>query len=169
MKNKLLLLCLFITSYSFSCNCLEKLEVNEAVKDADYVFVGKILSEKIVNYKDSLNMNDYDYEKQYQLSEYFAVAPIKKEYLIQIDESYKGIKKKAKYITITSDIGEGGDCGVQFVLGRKYIIYANDEQRPKEFKSKRNFYSTSKCTRTKEYDCSEIVKLGNNRKRRQHR
>lgn len=169
MKNKLLLLlCIFTTSYGFSCDCVEKLETNEAVKDADLVFVGKVISEKIVNYKDSLNISDYDYEKQYELTEYFAVAPFKKEYLIQINESYKGIKKKEKYITITSDIGEGGDCGVKFILGELYIIYAYDEQRPKEFKSNRNFYSTSKCTRTKLYDCSEILKLKNSSKGGRH-
>lgn len=83
-------------------------------------------------------------------------------YTVEVEEVYKGAKQE-KTVEIFTGAG-GGDCGVQFAVGSKYVIYARLQRT---FFVRMNgqqvkggpFLTTNICTRTKEADKAEMADL----------
>jgi hypothetical protein len=60
-------------------------------------------------------------------------------FIFRIDEAFRGVKTAE--IEVRTGMG-GGDCGYNFKLGERYLVYAS-------FDAANGFYGTSICTRTR--------------------
>lgn len=108
----------FTASDSFACSCIlqQDISIEKQVRDAyaksASVFVGEVIE---VNSKPDV---------------YFVSVKFK------VEKSWN--KNFQKEITVTTGKG-GGDCGIEFVVGKKYLVYASGEN---------DKLSTNICTRT---------------------
>lgn len=137
-KNALLtFFCLFST-FSFACTCIGKSKIKHAIKASDAVFVGNVLSAEKAKIK-------LDSSSTVEMM----------EYKILVTERIKG-----KAITDTMKIYTGfgnGDCGFNFKIGEKYIIYSIYTEYT--LWGKVDFLSTDICTRTNFYSEEELRKI----------
>jgi hypothetical protein len=84
-------------------------------------------------------------------------------YDILVQEVYKG-KFSKDTLTIYTGLGNG-DCGVQFEIGKKYIVYGENEtyfgQANNDFKfpKAKNTFWTYVCLRTTQYNQNEIIEI----------
>ncbi|MEL1255346.1 hypothetical protein AAEO57_16265 [Flavobacterium sp. DGU38] len=113
--------------------------MKKAINHVDVLFTGKIISREI--YTDSN----------------FPNMILKKViYTVLVTEKLKG-DIKTDTIKIYTGLGNG-DCGVEFEIGKSYIIYSNYEEEL--FKTKvPKFLSTDICTRTSEFKDIEFKKI----------
>ena len=88
------ILLVMMTGRIFACDC-PQLPLEKELKEVDHVFRGRVIS---------VNLRSY---------------PIAYEF--EVLKTWKG--KKSRKVTVTSGIGSG-DCGVSFVNGQEYLIYA---------------------------------------------
>ncbi|SHJ21291.1 hypothetical protein [Flavobacterium terrae] len=145
MKKYLLIVMLFITSFSFACSCIGKSKIKTSLKSADAVFVGTIISSKKVKIKmDSSNVG-------IDSLNFLSMM----EYKISITQRIKG-KTLNDTIKVYSGFGNG-DCGFRFNIGQKYIVYSHFEEY--SWWGKVNFLSTDICMRTMIYNDKEYKKL----------
>jgi len=81
-------------------------------------------------------------------------------YTVEIEEVFKG-KLYQKTVEIFTGLG-GGDCGVKFLVGKQYTIYAKS-QRTRNFNGKQlkvsPFLTTDICTRTIEANETKLTEL----------
>lgn len=145
MKKYLLIAILFSTTFSFACSCIGKSKIKTSLKSADAVFVGTVISSKKVKIK--MDSSNVEIDSLHFLSIM--------EYQISITQRIKG-KVLNDTIKIYSGFGEG-DCGFQFNIGQKYIVYSHYEEY--SWWGKVNFLSTNICMRTMIYDDKEYRKL----------
>lgn len=154
MKNKItfLLSCfLYLQNSSLACSCIGKKTVLEEFKSADAVFAGTVLSSDEFLVQDKSLPDGY---KMYKLKVSILFASI-----------YKGEIVKDT-VSIVTGIG-GGDCGIHFVVGEKYIIYAR--YLDKYFEAGNNvkpFLSTNICDRTaifSEKERNSLCKIADSR------
>lgn len=121
LMNKLSLILIFlvlVTGEIFACDCTP-LPLEKELKEVDHVFRGRVIS---------INLRSY---------------PISYEF--EVLKTWKG--KKSRKATITSGIGSG-DCGMAFINGNEYLIYA---KRGK----------TTTCRRTAEIGFTQDVAILN--------
>lgn len=126
------------SSIAFACSC-DKVGINENFKFANVVFKGELVNRTEISTKETItgSTEEVDYPRV--------------EFKFKIINSYKGINEE-EFITIVTTAG-GTDCGNNFSIGEKYIVYAYnvdykldldlEDQKTKEF------LTTSLCTRTK--------------------
>lgn len=145
MKKYILIVILFLTSFSFACSCIGKSKIITSLKSADAVFVGKVISSKKVKIK--MDSSSTGIDSLHFLS--------RMEYKISISQRIKG-KVLNDTVKIYSGFGNG-DCGFGFNVGQKYIVYSNYEDY--SLWGKVNFLSTDICMRTMIYDDKEYKKL----------
>ncbi|MBP6455503.1 MAG: hypothetical protein KA275_02135 [Chitinophagaceae bacterium] len=108
-KILLLLFILFQWNYGFSCSCIGKRTVREEFEKSDAVFEGRILS------KNKFIVQDNNLPANYKM--------YKVEFKILVLKKYKGSLVKDTISVITGN--GGGDCGIDFILDKSYIIYTN--------------------------------------------
>jgi len=127
---------------------------------SDIVFSGEVLSVKISNKYDSLQIqvSGDTNKKQFNWKE----IPVK-VVMMRVSSIFKG-----EFITDTLTIltpPYSGSCGVSFQIGKKYIVYGT---RTDEIFSglgierkalKNNAFWTHQCTRTQEWNMQEIDEL----------
>lgn len=110
----------FIVKIFDGCPCWEEKSVEEAYKQSDGVFIGKVVDIQMGQFQ-ILNLT-YDY----------------KEITFDVIKAYKGNIINGKAIIRT---GTGNsDCGYPFLLNGEYLVYGS--------LYKGNLYSTNACTRT---------------------
>jgi Tissue inhibitor of metalloproteinase len=135
-----LIIAIFAMPFSgTACSCMGVSHIESSVKAADAVFEGSVLSSK------KIAVMDKDFG-------YFVFNYM--QYKIKVSQGFKNAKRN-KIITVTTGMGRG-DCGFQFLMGKKYIFYTQFENRyynggpilPK-------YLSTNTCTRTKKTDAVE--------------
>lgn len=126
-----------------------------AKKHAEGVFVGKVTrSERVaVDPTDQL-----PFFKMYQM-----------RLTVQVELRFKGRTmsrggESGDSVIVYTGVG-GGDCGYEFQVGERYVIYTSDgdEIRGRMSASRplwgRGIYWTSICTRTRRFDEAEIREL----------
>lgn len=117
-----------------ACTCIGESSVESAYKNSDLVSIGEVIGVKRVKIwsdttyalwkynpeKDTVSLEQYKFdEEQYG----FHLL----EYSIVIQRAYKGASVNDT-IKIWTGFG-GGDCGFEFTIGKKYLIYAGDESK----------------------------------------
>jgi len=139
--NTILLIFILSTFKSYSCTCINKLDVKDAIKSNDYIFVGKVQKIDIVEIE---NLDLF-------------------EVVFEVKSRFKG--KIKTLITVYTNYEEDM-CGFPFKLENEYIVYASLYKNKYVTKSKklRNIIETDTCSRTKLYDKVEILKLRKHKK-----
>lgn len=108
----LLVFALIISANSaLACKCAPPPAVSQAYQSATAIFIGKVETVKEVKYH--------------------------KVVTFRVVEAFKGAKEKT--VTIHTGSG-GGDCGVHFIAGHSYLVYALGTS---------DDLGTNTCTRTK--------------------
>lgn len=131
--NIYIILFLLLHHSSTACSCIGKRTVSGEFEKSDAVFTGKILTKNNFLVRDSSLPTGY---KMYR-------AEVK----VLVLKVYKGHFVKDT-INIITGVG-GGDCGVDFIIGREYILYTNYVN--KYFEAATSiipFLYTDICTRT---------------------
>lgn len=165
---------LFFTSFSgriFACFCIGQRTVQEEVKHADAVFVGIVLSKKLIALTDSTMLKMFPKDTTMRNS-----PMIKKtiaRYDLLVEDIYKG-KITTDTLTIFTGIG-GGDCGIRFEIGKKFIVYGENEtyfgQVNNDFKfpKAKNTFWTYNCLRTTSYFQDEITEIEKFAEKKKHK
>ena len=108
---------------AMTCTCIGKQTVKEAVKEADAVFVGIVLSEKMINIADPVSTIPFA-GKSDQNTDHFRNRYVKC-YMFLVHSVCKG-HITGGIVSVFTGIG-GDDCGVKFETGRKYIVFGSKE------------------------------------------
>ena len=166
-----LLLLTSISGRLLACSCIGQRTVQEEVKHADAVLVGTILNKTIIT------LNDSSILKMFPNDTTMRNSPMSKKtiarYDFLVEDSYKG-KITKDTMTIFTGLGVG-DCGIRFEVGKKYIIYGENEtyfgQVNNDFKfpKAKNTFWTYSCLRTTSYfqdEITEIEKFAKKQKRK---
>ncbi|PJC62649.1 MAG: hypothetical protein CO022_03395, partial [Flavobacteriales bacterium CG_4_9_14_0_2_um_filter_32_27] len=158
-----LLLLTSISGRIIACSCIGQRTVEEEVKHADALIVGTILSKKIVTLTDSTILKIYPNDTTMRNSPMGKMKIAHYDLLVQ--DIYKG-KITNDTLIIYTGLG-GGDCGIKFEIGKKYIIYGEKEtyfgQVNNDFKFPKaiNTFWTYNCLRTTSYLQDEIAEIEN--------
>lgn len=146
------------------CSCIGHSSVNDSYKTADMIVVGDVFYISKDSIVDSSALRGrMKYVKLGRYTESFARSKSTQyltKALIKINKVYKG-QFTSDTLTVYTGIG-GGDCGFDFTLSTRYIIYGSVESylyiRPGG-KESRNTCWTNICTRTQDHNEAEIVEL----------
>ena len=163
MKSLLLLVIVsLVHCYGQACSCIGKESFDEAFKKSELVVSARIIDVKRVkiwsdttyaqwNYNpsvDTLTLEEYKFEERtYGFHEL--------EYSFVVESTFKGADVKDT-LRVRTGFGEG-DCGFQFMVGEKYLIYAVSEHSIKytleklgrSKKELRGIFHTTICDRTR--------------------
>jgi len=156
-----LLLLTSISGRILACSCIGQRTVEEEVKHADAVIVGTILSKQIVTLTDSAILKMFPNDTTMRNSPMSKMTIARYDFLVQ--DIYKG-KITKDTLTIYTGLG-GGDCGIRFEIGKKYIVYGENEtyfgQVNNDFKFPKanNTFWTYNCLRTTSYFQDEIKEI----------
>jgi len=155
---------LLLTSNSvqlFACDCIGQRTVQDEVKHSDAVIVGIILSKQIVTLTDSIIL------KKFPNDTTMRNLPMRKmtiaRYDLLVQDIYKG-EITNDTLTIYTGLG-GGDCGIRFEIGKKYIVYGENEtyfgqvNNDFNFPKETNTFWTYNCLRTTSYFQDEIAEI----------
>ena len=170
-KTVTILTLLLLTSISgrlFACSCVGQRTVEEEVKHADAIVVGTVLSKQLITLTDStmLKMSPNDTIMRNSPMGKMTIA----RYNLLVHDIYKG-KIRSDTLTIYTGLG-GGDCGIRFEVGKKYIVYGENEtyfgQVNNDFKfpKAKNTFWTYNCLRTTSYFQEEITEIEKYAKRK---
>jgi len=143
MKNLLIILMLATsTNLVFGCSCL-KVGILKNQHSADFVFTGKVVGVNKIESREKITGTEL-------IADY-----VRFEFVFNIKHIHKG-KKEFNQPSKIAIITTGGvvDCGNNFQLNKKYLVYAYREQNKIDLslydqKAKQEFLSTNLCTRTK--------------------
>ncbi len=153
-----------VTLRAIGCSCIGASTVASALKSSDFVAVGIVKARtrvaaaavlRSVNPKRRLDL-------RYTDTTFFAYRV---KYTVEFGEVYKGITRK-RLVDVFTSLG-GGDCGYQFQVGSRYIIYARTQRTmltvydgmKKRAIRVAPFLATDVCTRTTEANDAEIEQL----------
>jgi hypothetical protein len=140
---------LFISYGAKACTCIGESTVKNEIRAKDAVFVGIIAESEEIRIYDTLNSSSVIYR-------------VEMKYTILVEATYKG-RQVSDTAYIFTGRG-GGDCGFDFQIGQKYIVYARhltpaDRVNELVFIDKKRAFRTNICTRTRKYDEQEIVEI----------
>jgi hypothetical protein len=162
---------ILLTSVSdnlFACSCIGQRTVEEEVKHSDAVLVGTILSKQLVTLTDSTILKMFPNDTTMRNSPMSKMTIARYDFVVV--DIYKG-KITSDTLTIYTGMG-GGDCGIRFEIGKKYIVYGENEsyfgQVNNDFKfpKTKNTFWTYNCLRTMAYYQDEITEIEKYAKRR---
>ncbi|MGI4872341.1 MAG: hypothetical protein ACRYFX_14335 [Janthinobacterium lividum] len=148
-----------INLHVLGCSCIGSASVGGAFKQADFVATGTIRARTLISAATilkgakklpTLSVSD----TSHLLYRY--------RYTVEVEEVYKGNKLR-KIVEIFTGVGNG-DCGVQFLVGSKYVIYANLQHTLIAHingwqMNVPPFLATDRCTRTVEVNEAELAAL----------
>ncbi|NQX97079.1 MAG: hypothetical protein HRT73_04250 [Flavobacteriales bacterium] len=169
MKKLIITIIILIsTTAIYACSCIGEVTVNEELKKSDLVIVGTVIDSQIVKFwgdttstKTFFDMGikqgeidsslSYEYWKNNNSFAYFELI----DFTVIVEKRFKGTRQ-TDTITVRTGFG-GGDCGFNFNVGQRYLIYAEEEHRIKysqnkpgrEKKELIGIYRTNICWRTK--------------------
>jgi Tissue inhibitor of metalloproteinase len=132
----------------FACSCSTP-SIEKDIKLSDVVIVAKVIS------------NEHIYVENKDLKKGKFKTSLSKT-IVEVEQKFKGKNKKS---TVTFYSGNGrGNCGFQFEVGERYIIFGYKKGRllslydfglPKN----KSLYWTDTCTRTRKYDIEEYENI----------
>lgn len=132
-----------------ACSCVGERPVKEAIERVDAVFTGTIIEKEEIRIYDTLSHDQRVYR-------------VEMKYKIAVETVYKGQSLSDTSLIFTGR--GGGDCGYNFQIGQKYIVYAGhietDERYSGQvFIDKKSAFRTTICTRTRKYQTEEIKEI----------
>lgn len=152
MKTTIQLLIIIISlTYStnvLACRCLVAENAKDELKNVDIALVGTIISREEIRVDDTLGVNQI-------------VSRLEMKFQLIVENTFKGTFSNDT-VSIFTGMG-GGDCGYNFVVGERYIVYA-DYQNAEDSTAEKASLTTSICTRTQVYNEEEIKALEEYRK-----
>ncbi len=122
----------------FACRCQKKPSVKNQIKTSEMVVTGTILSKETIVIEGLIDNLPYKIPQAF--------------YKILVLEKHKG-NFAANTLTIQTTLGDE-NCGFDFKIGGKYLIYSSKDQ----FTKPGNF-STSICTRTRKFGVLENLRI----------
>lgn len=166
-----LILLTSISEQLFACSCIGQRTVKEEFNHANAVIVGTIIRKELVVLTDSSTLNQFpnDTPSRNVWMNTITIA----RYDLLVYDVYKG-KITSDTLTIFTGLG-GGDCGIRFEIGTKYIVYGENKTYlgllNKEFKfpQAKNAFWTYNCLRTNSWfqeEITEIEKFARKRRRK---
>ena len=156
-----LLLLTCISGRLLACSCIGQRTVRDEVKHADAVVVGTIFNKQIVKLTDSTILEMFPNDTTMKDSPMSKMTIARYDFLVE--DIYKGKVTKDTLIIYTG-LG-GGDCGIRFEIGAKYIIYGENEtyfgnvKNDLIFPKGKNILWTYNCLRTTPYFQDEITEI----------
>lgn len=155
---------LLLTSFPerlLACSCIGQRTVEEEVNHADAVLVGTILSKHFLTLTDSSmrRMFPDDTIMNNSLMSNLTIV----HYDLMVQDIFKG-NVTMDTLTIYTGLG-GGDCGIRFEIGKKYIVYGENEtyfgqiNSGYKFPTANNTFWTYSCLRTTSYFEEEIIEI----------
>lgn len=157
----ILLLLISISSRVFACSCIGEKTVNEELKHANVVVVGTVLSKQLIELTDLTILEMFPNDTIMRNSTMFKKTIAC--YNLLVHDIYKG-KIKSDTLKIYTGLG-GGDCGIKFEIGRKYIVYGEYETYFQQvnndfnFPKAKNTIWTYICLRTTAHNHEEIKEI----------
>jgi hypothetical protein len=142
-----------------ACSCVGTSTVAGELKQSDFVAVGKIKARTRISAATLLR----GVKKLPSLSASDTLFLFYKyKYTVEIEEVYKG-NRQEKVVEIFTGAG-GGDCGIEFLVGSTYIIYARLQRTFTANLSGKQleaspFLTTDICTRTTKKNKTELADL----------
>jgi hypothetical protein len=165
MRNLLTILPLLLLTQIFppllACSCIGQRTIQEEVNHADAVVVGTVLRKQLVTLADSTMLILLPNDSTMRNAPMNSMTIARYSFLVQ--DIYKG-HITSDTLTIYTGMG-GGDCGIRFEMGKKYILYGEKEtyfgQVNNDFAFPRaaNTYWTYNCLRTTTYHQDEITEI----------
>lgn len=142
-----------------ACSCIGESTIKEAVKNADAVVFGTILSKQIIIVNDTIWTEIPPGNPAGDKSSIRSLAIAR--YQLLVADIYKG-GITTDTLTIQTGVG-GGDCGIRFEVGTKYVVYGMHKtylgREVNDFKPSRDILWTNSCLRTTSYFQEEIAGL----------
>jgi hypothetical protein len=127
-----------------ACSCVGTNTIKQELRKSNVVFVGRVLSHRTFIVVDSALPKGFTMKMA--------------EYRILKSRIYKG-EIKTDTISIITGIG-GGDCGLEFIVGEEYIVYAKYLEQYFDSGNKIDkFLYTNICTRTTKTNNKELRKI----------
>lgn len=139
MKKVLLVIALVATSIvfapgsAFACSCAEPLTDAQAEKDSDAVFAGTVEGYEITK----------PIGGEYEPAIDDVRHALEVEWTLAVDTFIKGVP--AEEVALTTS-GQGAACGLQFEEGKRYLVFAYEDE------SDDGGLSTNSCTSTRSID-----------------
>lgn len=140
-----------------ACTCADKRPVNSAIMISDAVIVGTIISKEIITITEP-----FPYDSLFDAT---WLQSWKARYEFRVERTYKGVVTQDTVILYT---GTGDwDCGNEFTIGEKYIVYGyntTEEYKDKNWSCRyklfeQNIFWTNVCTRTTKFNTIEIDEI----------
>jgi len=166
-----LLLFSSISGRLFACSCIGQRTVEEEVKHADAVVIGMILSKQLITLTDSTILKMFPNDTSMKKSPMSKMNIARYDLLVQ--DIYKG-KITNDTLTIYTGLG-GGDCGIRFEIGKKYIVYGENETYFGQVNNEFNFpmanntFWTYNCLRTTSFFQDEITEIEKFARKKKHK
>ncbi len=144
-----------------ACSCIGGRTVREEIKHADAVLTGTIVAKQIIPILDPAfsGASPTDTTTLQPTQVKFAIA----RYDLLVSDVYKG-NILTDTVGLYTGLG-GGDCGVRFKVGERYIVYGEKETYMGPFledfplPASKNAFWTHICLRTTSYDQAEIDEI----------
>jgi len=151
----------FFTVKSYGCKCGGEESVEEGINRLSSVVVGTIISKELITIQDSSTTNSFRKDNRASDKHVYFISFYKFDLAIQ--KVFKGEYRKD---TIHIYTGKGhGDCGFNFIVGNKYIIYGSMESYFSTINPSLNYPKgtdilwTNICSRTTLFNRSEIEEI----------
>lgn len=144
-----------------ACKCAWENTVKEEINYSNSVIVGIILTKELVLLPDSSLIKIF--EEDSLKHETYPYSQTVSKYSFEIQDIYKG-KFQSKIVFIYSGRGHG-DCGFNFDVGKKYIVYGLKETYFGQSNNEINYPEgddilwTNICRRTKYFYQKEIDEI----------
>ncbi|WP_417612364.1 hypothetical protein [Owenweeksia hongkongensis] len=158
-----------VITEAFACSCIGgKRTVREEIKNSDAVIVGEIISKELVTITDSTLLGLFNNDSLSTKGFPYEISIAK--YQLILSAKYKG-KISKDTIEIYTGVG-GGDCGVNFEVGKDYVIYGTNrtyfgqDNNDWPFPKGKNILWTDICSRTTLENQQEIAEIEHFRKKR---
>lgn len=151
---------------ALACSCIGERTVKEEIKHSALVFVGTPVNKEVVTFWDSTLAS---LGPGWELLGKATVT----RFDFEVESVYKG-KITQKRISVYTGNG-GGDCGIQFELGVKYIIYGEKDtylghlNNAFNYPSGTNIFWTHRCLRTTAFHQAEIKEIEKNVKKKRRK
>lgn len=139
-----------------ACSCIGEVDVATATRRADGVFVGRVIRAERFEVGST------------QAMPFFRLFQMR--YTFVVERMFKGrtmgrhTEGVMDSVVVFTGLG-GGDCGVHFQVGQRYVVYGDDggsitKERIADVPLHgRGIYWTSICTRTRPYEEEEVKAL----------
>lgn len=162
MKTILITLLFFlIPLISYPCSCVGEVSIIDEYERVNAVIFGEIVSSEIVAITEKGEMPIPTSDSTFDLTEFYTLKIAR--YELKVEKTYKG-KVKTDTIEIYTGLG-GGDCGYNFNIGEKYLVYGyiksylNITNKKYSYPKGNKIFWTNICMRTTyEYE-NEIKEL----------